>query len=209
MTCRDAAQPGLGRSCSTTCRAARGRRRQRAAAGLRGGRRCRSACSSRSSAVAVPRPADRGAVQRRPDDRQPAADHDRGRRAGPGPQLYGQAAPESRLRDPRADARPGPDVGLRPQPLHARLSRRRAERRRAVRLARRVHGADRAAVRAGRAAARRRWRIQPVARRDLPVALAARHLRLFRGDGDPRHRASRRSECGLGDAEHRRRCSRA
>ena len=59
-------------------------------------------------------------------------------------------------------------------------------------------GADRAVVRARRAA-RRRLANPAVARRHLPVALAARDLRLFRGDGDPRDRASRQ-RAGTGQA---------
>ena len=50
---------------------------------------------------------------------------------------------------------------------------------------------DRAAVRAGAARKQSALARSAVARGDLPVALAARDLRLFRADGDPRHRASR------------------
>ena len=103
--------------------------------------------------------------------------------------LYGQADPASRSAIGDGDARAGRDLGLRPQPLHPGLSRPGVGHR-AGRVARSDGRADRAVVR-DRRGPRRRLANPAVARRHLPVAVAARDLRLFRGDDDPRHRASR------------------
>ena len=124
----------------------------------------------------------------RPDQPDPSNHH---RRGGVG--ARSQSVRTGRAGEPIAhsdgDARPGLAVDLRPQSLHHGLSAR-AKCAAFAGMARARRCFDRAAARFG-GSQRTRVAHPAVAGGDLPVALAARDLRLFRADGDRRHRASR------------------
>ena len=142
-----------------------------------------SASSSSSPLCAI------SSRRRHRGDRDPAPHHRGCRLARPRPQPLRPGLAGEPVEHPAGDARAVADLELRPQPLHDRLSRQPAGAGPA-RLARRDRRRHRPDVRARRQS-RGRLADPAVARGDLPVALAARDLRLLRPDGDPRHRASR------------------
>ena len=173
-----------GSACSTACRASGEDRQHGVAPGLWRGRRGDRHAADRRQPRPDPRPAARSPQTSLILRITTAAGalvlvHN----------LYGQAAPASRSHIRLAMLGLRLDVDLRPQSLHHGLSRR-AERRRCSSGAG-VAVALTAPLFALGARNERRLAHPPVARGDLPVALAARDLRLFRADGDPRHRASR------------------
>ncbi len=185
---RDDPQPVLGHAVACDLRRPQAQRPPRDPPGLRRGR-----TGDRSPAVARPadarRPAVREPCRGRDRDRAIAADHHGLGRHGAGAQRLWPGCSRQPGRHPHGHARARADARLRPQPLHAGLSRR-GRRRRAVRV-------SRALRRRGRSPVPHRLGIRPVAPSaplaggDLPVALAARHLRLFRRDGGAGDRASR------------------
>ena len=180
---RKRAQPRLGEPALQPVRGQRRQARTWAQAGLCRRRRGHRAAADRRDPPAVQPERGHGA------DRASTAHHHRGGRAGAGAQhLWTGGAGEPVAHPPR-DARPGADLDLRSQPLHQRLLRR-LGRQWADRVARPRGCVCRALVRADDAQGGL-MAFPPVARGDVPVALAARDLRLFRLDGDPRHGASR------------------
>ena len=118
-----------------------------------------------------------------------ASDHRGGGLADSGAQPLWPGVAGEPLEHPARHARAVADLELRPQLLHDRLSRQ-PPRAGPVRMAwsdRRGHCAN---VCDGRQS-RGRLAHPALACGDLPVALVARDLRLFRDDGDPRHRSPR------------------
>ena len=123
----------------------------------------------------------------------------RRRRAGPGPQSLrpgGAGEPVAHpLRDARPRARSGSTTSTStPSPISARRARTRLVEWRGLAVA------LTAPLFALGARHEERLAHPAVARGDVPVALAARDLRLFRADGGPRHRASRHRRRLVGSA---------
>ena len=158
---RDAAQPHLGHAALRHVGRNPGFRPERPSPGVRGGGAVHrpALCAQRAGVRLAP---DRRPVQRRPDDRQPAAGHDVGRRSRPGSQCLWPGRARKPVAHPRSDARPHLDVGLRPQPRDACLSAGIgvSERRPIVPAARSFHGADGAFVCRDRRHSRARFRVK-------------------------------------------------